>query len=180
MLKPTGFWSYSSFDDEAAGGRLSQLRALLARELQLKIGSHPKVHIFQDVSAIPPGARWEKQIREAIDDSSFLIPIVRLHTCRASRCYREMTLFQTRQNQLGRDKGEQCAAWRQLRGPWAAVSVRGPWAAASVSAAEWHRTSGDNSFHPHKSELGLACELLAFLARLAGAKGAGPQPQRRR
>jgi formylglycine-generating enzyme required for sulfatase activity len=103
MLKPTGFWSYSSSDDEAAGGRLSQLRALLARELQLKIGSRPKVHIFQDVSAIPPGARWEKQIREAINDSSFLIPIVTPAYLQSEWCYREMTLFQTRQNLLGRD-----------------------------------------------------------------------------
>ena len=76
MLKPTGFWSYSSSDDEAANGRLSQLRALLSKELQLKVGRTQKVHIFQDVEAIPPGELWEKRIREALDVSSFVIPIV--------------------------------------------------------------------------------------------------------
>ena len=50
-LKPTGFWSYASSDDAASHGRLSQLRRLLADELQLKVGRAPKVHIFQDVAA---------------------------------------------------------------------------------------------------------------------------------
>ncbi len=52
-LNPTGFWSYTSSDDTASHGRLSQLRRLLAAELRLKVGGTPKVHIFQDVAAIP-------------------------------------------------------------------------------------------------------------------------------
>ena len=66
MLSPIGFWSYSNTDDDHSRGRLSQLRALLASELQQKIGRKLKVNIFQDVAAIPPGAEWEKQIRDAI------------------------------------------------------------------------------------------------------------------
>jgi hypothetical protein len=52
-LNLAGFWSYTSSDDTASHGRLSQLRRLLAAELQLKVGGTPKVHIFQDVAAIP-------------------------------------------------------------------------------------------------------------------------------
>ncbi len=55
MLGPTGFWSYTTSDDASSRGRLSQLRTLLAEELQQHIGRVPKVHIFQDVTAIPPG-----------------------------------------------------------------------------------------------------------------------------
>jgi hypothetical protein len=52
-LKPIGFWSYTRSDDTGARGRLGQLRLLLAHALQLRIGREPKVHIFQDVAAIP-------------------------------------------------------------------------------------------------------------------------------
>jgi len=72
MLKPIGFWSYSSTDDEYSRGRLSQLRALLAAELQQKIGRSLKVNIFQDVAAIPPGAEWERQISRR--DKRFIFP----------------------------------------------------------------------------------------------------------
>src|SRR5271168_748426 len=55
MLAPTGFWSYTTSDDKNSRGKLSQLRALLAAELQQHIGRAPEVHIFQDVAAIAPG-----------------------------------------------------------------------------------------------------------------------------
>jgi formylglycine-generating enzyme required for sulfatase activity len=102
MLKPIGFWSYSGSDDEADSGRLSQLRTLVKKELQLKVGREP-VNIFQDVSAIPPGSKWERQIRERIDDSSFLIPIITPAFLQSEWCYREIRLFADRQARLGRD-----------------------------------------------------------------------------
>ena len=72
-LNPTGFWSYTSSDDTASHGRLSQLRRLLADELQLKIGRLPKVHIFQDVAAIPHGTAWHKEIHKALAEASFFV-----------------------------------------------------------------------------------------------------------
>jgi hypothetical protein len=97
MLSPIGFWSYSNSDDDHSRGRLSQLRALLASELQQKIGRHPKVNIFQDVAAIPPGAEWEKQIRDAINGSFFLIPIVTPALLQSEWCCQEITLFRQRE-----------------------------------------------------------------------------------
>ena len=97
MLKPIGFWSYSSSDDEHSRGRLSQLRALLAAELQQKIGRSLKVNIFQDVAAIPPGTEWEKQIRDAINGSFFLIPIVTPALLQSEWCCQEITLFRQRE-----------------------------------------------------------------------------------
>jgi hypothetical protein len=96
MLTPTGFWSYSSSDDEHSRGRLSHFRALLAAELQQKIGRTPKVNIFQDVAAIPPGAEWEKQICEALESSFFLIPIVTPAMLQSEWCCREIELFRDR------------------------------------------------------------------------------------
>jgi sulfatase modifying factor 1 len=103
MLKPTGFWSYTSSDDTASRGRLSQLRRLLADELQLKIGRTPKVHIFQDVAAIPHGTDWLKEIHRALGDSSFLIPIVTPAFLQSEMCCAEVARFRQREMELGRD-----------------------------------------------------------------------------
>jgi len=97
MLSPIGFWSYSNTDDDHSRGRLSQLRALLASELQQKIGRKLRVNIFQDVAAIPPGAEWEKQIRDAIDGSFFLIPIVTPALLQSEWCCQEIALFRQRE-----------------------------------------------------------------------------------
>jgi TIR domain/WD domain, G-beta repeat len=103
MLKPTGFWSYTNSDDAHAHGRLSQLRALLADELQQHIGRSPEVHIFQDVATIPPGAQWERQIEEALSVSSFIIPVVTPAFLQSEWCAREITAFSARMEVLGRD-----------------------------------------------------------------------------
>ncbi len=102
-LKPIGFWSHTSSDDMAARGRLSQLRLLLAHALQLRIGREPKVNIFQDVAAIPYGTYWLQQIRKALDESSFFIPIVTPAFLQSEMCCQEFTYFHAREIELGRD-----------------------------------------------------------------------------
>jgi len=74
-MTPIGFWSDATRDDSSSRGRLRQLRTLQADALQSNIG-RPKVHIFQDVAAIPYGANSEKEIRQALDESSMLTPII--------------------------------------------------------------------------------------------------------
>lgn len=102
-LKPTGFWSYTSQDDSSSRGRLSQLRRLLADELQGWIGRSPQVHIFQDVAAIPPGSEWEQQIHAAIEGASFFIPIVTPGFLQSEWCAREVLKFRERERLLNRD-----------------------------------------------------------------------------
>jgi hypothetical protein len=102
-LKPVGFWSYTSSDDEHSGGRLSALRLKLAGELQLRIGRQPKVHIFQDVAAIPHGTDWLKEINRALDGSSFLLPIVTPAFLQSDMCCHEVMRFRQREENLGRD-----------------------------------------------------------------------------
>ena len=102
-LKPIGFWSYTTSDDVASGGRLSQLRLLLAQHLQLRIGREPKVHIFQDVAAIPHGTDWLKEIHKALDASSFFIPIVTPAFLQSPMCCQEVMHFRAREAALGRD-----------------------------------------------------------------------------
>ncbi len=94
-LKPTGFWSYSSADDAASDGRLSRLRQLLANELQQRVGRQ-KVHLFQDVAAIPPGTQWERQIEAAVGEASFLIPVITPGFLQSEWCAREVRRFRVR------------------------------------------------------------------------------------
>ena len=79
------------------------MRTLLAEELQLKIGRLRKVSIFQDVAAIPHGADWEKAIHAALDQSSFLIPIITPAFLESEWCCREVLHFHARAQALGRD-----------------------------------------------------------------------------
>jgi formylglycine-generating enzyme required for sulfatase activity len=102
-LQPIGFWSYTSSDDQHSDGRLSQLRRLVARELQLLIGQRPLVDIFQDVAAIAHGADWAEKIYQALDRSSFLIPIVTPGFLQSEWCCKEVIRFRQREEALGRN-----------------------------------------------------------------------------
>ena len=102
-LKPIGFWSYTSSDDTRSGGRLSHLRRLLADELQLLIGRRQQVQIFQDVAAIHYGTDWLKVIHKAIDESSFLLPIVTPAFLESEMCCQEVMRFRQREQELGRE-----------------------------------------------------------------------------
>jgi formylglycine-generating enzyme required for sulfatase activity len=101
-LRPTGFWSYTRDDDRISNGRLSQLRVLLTNELQGLFGKLPQVHIFQDAEAIEHGTDWENEIRKALGQSSFFIPIVTPGFLQSDMCCMEMTRFRDREIELGR------------------------------------------------------------------------------
>ena len=102
-LKPIGFWSYTRDDDARSRGRLSQLRTLLAEELQGKLGRAERVRIFQDAAAISYGSRWERQIGAALEECSFFIPIVTPGFLQSEWCCKELARFRGRQAAMGRD-----------------------------------------------------------------------------
>lgn len=98
-LSPIGFWSYARQDDEASGGRLSQLRVQLGRELQLRYGKE-RVQIWQDVRAIPPGSRWEEEIDKGIAESTFFIPIITPAFIESEYCCLEVQKFLEREREI--------------------------------------------------------------------------------
>jgi TIR domain len=95
-----GFFSYSRGDDEYAGGALSRLRARILNELRLQLGRD--VRLWQDTSAIPHGALWGDEIKQAIAESAFFIPIVTPSAVASSHCRTEFELFQAREVELRR------------------------------------------------------------------------------
>jgi hypothetical protein len=104
-LPPIGFWSYARGDDDASRGRLSALRTLLRTELQAQYGRDP-VQIFQDVAAIPPGSEWETEIRRALGQATFFIPIITPQFIQSEWCCKEVTIFLDRERSIWREHPE--------------------------------------------------------------------------
>jgi len=98
-LSPVGFWSYSRNDDQFSRGRLSQLRSLLLAELRTQYG-RDDIQLFQDVSAIPSGADWERVTSGAIGDSTFFIPIITPFYMQSEWCARETKMFEAREQTI--------------------------------------------------------------------------------
>ncbi len=95
-----GFFSYSRRDDENSDGALSRLRARIQKELHLQLGRD--FRLWQDTAAIPDGALWEAEIKRAIAESAFFIPIVTPSAIASRHCRFEFEAFLAREAALER------------------------------------------------------------------------------
>jgi hypothetical protein len=95
-----GFFSYSRRDDSNAEGALSRLRARIYSELRLQLGRD--LRLWQDIAAIAEGSLWEAEIKKAIEESAFFIPIVTPSAVSSKHCRFEFTSFLKREELLGR------------------------------------------------------------------------------
>jgi formylglycine-generating enzyme required for sulfatase activity len=99
-----GFFSYSREDDEAFKGTLSALRDGIHRELSAQLGrSKASFRLWQDQAAIGPGELWELEIKAAIDQAVFFIPIVTPRAVNSRCCKFEFEAFLAREKALGRN-----------------------------------------------------------------------------
>jgi hypothetical protein len=98
-----GFFSYSREDDEAFKGTLSALRDGIQRELSAQLGRSKRTfRLWQDQVAIAPGKLWESEIKKAIDQSFFFIPIITPRSVNSNYCKFEFESFLTREKALDR------------------------------------------------------------------------------
>jgi hypothetical protein len=98
-----GFFSYSREDDEDFDHSLSKLRTRIQSELRGQLGrTRETLRLWQDREAIPPGTLWASEIKAAIDQSVFFIPIVSPRVVRSEYCITEFQEFLERERQLGR------------------------------------------------------------------------------
>src|SRR6266436_6408302 len=96
-----GFFSYSRDDDEDSQGALSALRDRIQRELRGQLGRSPReFRLWQDKEAIAPGTLWEAEIKTAIEQAVFFIPIVTPTGVRSSFCRIEFEAFLAREQAL--------------------------------------------------------------------------------
>jgi hypothetical protein len=98
-----GFFSYSREDDEAFAGTLSALRDGIQRELSAQLGrSKTTFRLWQDQAAIAPGQQWESEIKTAVEQALFFIPVVTPRAINSHHCKFEFEAFLARERALGR------------------------------------------------------------------------------
>jgi hypothetical protein len=103
LPKVVGFFSYSREDDEDSEGMLSALRVRIQRELSAQLGRSRKgFRLWQDQEAIAPGRLWESEIKTAVQQAVFFIPIVTPRAVRSHHCKFEFDAFLVREQELGR------------------------------------------------------------------------------
>jgi hypothetical protein len=99
-----GFFSYSREDDEDSYGVLSALRDRIQRELRGQLGRSMKTfRIWQDKESIAAGQLWESEIKAAVAQSVFFIPIITPTVLHSQYCRFEFESFLNREAALGRD-----------------------------------------------------------------------------
>ncbi|HZR61649.1 MAG TPA: tetratricopeptide repeat protein [Xanthobacteraceae bacterium] len=99
-----GFFSYSREDDTDSFGRLSALRGRIQAELRGQLGRTPKTfRLWQDKEAIPSGTLWESEIKNAVSQAVFFIPIITPTVVASRYCRFELEAFLEREASLGRD-----------------------------------------------------------------------------
>src|SRR6516165_4442564 len=97
-----GFFSYSREDDEASDGSLSALRLAIQRELSAQLGrSRTTFRLWQDQEAIAPGRLWESEIKTAVEQAVFFIPIVTPRAVNSHYCKFEFEAFLARERSEG-------------------------------------------------------------------------------
>src|ERR1700741_3312686 len=93
-----GFFSYSREDDEDSLGALSALRDRIQRELRSQLGRSKKtLHLWQDKEAIAAGKLWEAEIKTAVTQSVFFVPIITPTFVGSPYCKFEFDLFLDRE-----------------------------------------------------------------------------------
>ena len=98
-----GFFSYSREDDEDSHGALTALRDSIQRELRGQLGRSMKTfRLWQDKEAIAPGTLWEAEIKTAVAQAVFFIPIITPTVIRSPYCKFELEFFLEREAELGR------------------------------------------------------------------------------
>jgi ABC-type nitrate/sulfonate/bicarbonate transport system permease component len=98
-----GFFSYSREDDEGSKGALSALRDAIHRELSAQLGrSKSDFRLWQDKEAIAPGKLWESDIRTAVEQSVFFVPVVTPRVLKSKHCKFEFESFLAREKALRR------------------------------------------------------------------------------
>jgi tetratricopeptide (TPR) repeat protein len=98
-----GFFSYSREDDTDSYGRLSALRSRIQSELRGQLGRTPKTfRLWQDKEAIPSGTLWESEIKNAVSQAVFFIPIITPTVVASRYCRFELEAFLGREAALGR------------------------------------------------------------------------------
>ncbi|WP_066362459.1 toll/interleukin-1 receptor domain-containing protein [Herbidospora mongoliensis] len=94
-----GFWSYTHRDNQAENGRLLRLAQEVREEFALLTGN--ELEIFVDREGIEWGDEWRQRIDDALQATTFFIPIITPRYMQSKECRRELLLFSGKAASLG-------------------------------------------------------------------------------
>jgi formylglycine-generating enzyme required for sulfatase activity len=97
---PDALMSYTRFDDQHNGARLTDFRTRLSGEVRAYTGR--PFHIFQDTEDIKWGEQFAERIDEALAAITFFIPILTPSFFNSTFCRYELEEFLAREQELGR------------------------------------------------------------------------------
>ena len=95
---PVAFFSYVRLVDQHEGGRLTELRERLSREVEVQTGE--PFPVFQDRNDIQWGQQWQERIDDSLDAVTFLIPIITPSFFVSPACRDELEKFLEREEAL--------------------------------------------------------------------------------
>lgn len=93
------FWSYARTDDEREGGRIVRLASLIQDEFRTLTGA--ELEMFIDRESIQWGNDFRREIDEALQQTSFFVPVLTSTYFLRAECRREMRNFVSSAESLG-------------------------------------------------------------------------------
>jgi hypothetical protein len=102
MSQAQGFWSYVHADNDGMHGAILRVAQHLQDEYGVITGGSD-LDLFLDTMKLKWGDKWRDRIREAIQDSTFFIPIVTPRYFKSAECRKELLGFADEARGLGRE-----------------------------------------------------------------------------
>lgn len=99
MANASGFWSYVHNDDDASGGRISQLARDIVAEYEMQTAD--VIDLFLDRDVIDWGEAWKDRIDISLASVAFFVPVVTPRFFKSVECRRELKSFADRARALG-------------------------------------------------------------------------------
>lgn len=97
-----GFWSYAHKDDEQVKGRIVRLAGEISDAYSLLTGDD--LEMFLDRKSLEWGAGWRGRIDQALQETTFFIPIVTPRYFGSQECRNELLKFSGHAQSLGADE----------------------------------------------------------------------------
>lgn len=99
MGEAQGFWSYTHADDDAEGGRITQLARDVVAQFELLTAE--TIRVFLDRDELEWGDDWRPKIDGGLSSVAFFIPVVTPRYFISPECRRELNFFARRAERLG-------------------------------------------------------------------------------
>jgi len=94
-----GFWSYVHADDDAEGGRITQLSHDVVTQYELLTGE--SISLFLDRTDLLWGDKWKSKVDDLLASVAFFIPVLTPRYFMSTECRRELNTFIREAVQLG-------------------------------------------------------------------------------